>query len=135
MATASSCSLFDFLQDEVKDGSPVRDIIRAIADSCADIAVLARGGGAKQAGTENEFGDAQLEIDLAAEKAIIKRLSQVQHIAVIASEEHPEEKVYHENGTHSVTFDPLDGSSIVACNWAVGSIVCDFSFYIFDLHN
>lgn len=120
----SVCSLFDLVQTDIDDDG-LRDIVVAIAHSCADIAHLARCGGAKRAGTENEFGDAQLEIDLAAEKAIIKRLSNVSQIAVIASEEQPEEQVLDPNGKFSIAFDPLDGSSIVGCNWAVGSIVRD----------
>ncbi len=120
-------SLIDVVENEIDDEA-VRSVVVAIARSCGDVALLARGGGAKRAGTENEFGDAQLVIDLAAEKAIINRLTNVSQIAVIASEEHPEEQVLHANGSYSVAFDPLDGSSIVGCNWAVGSIVCEVTY-------
>ena len=29
----------------------------------------------------------------------------------------------NENGSLIITFDPLDGSSIIGCNWTVGTIV------------
>lgn len=116
-------SIVDFLQ--VVPSGAVASIINAVGDASATISKLARAGGAKQAGSSNEFGDAQLELDLAAEEAIIRKLSKVNVVAVVASEENPNEQVLNENGTHSVAFDPLDGSSIVGCNWAVGSIVRD----------
>jgi sedoheptulose-bisphosphatase len=38
------------------------------------------------------------------------------------SEEQPVLTVLNEEGKYIVTFDPLDGSSIVDCNFTVGSI-------------
>merc|ERR1719476_1339538 len=40
-----------------------------------------------------------------------------------ASEEEPEVRVMHEDGKFSIVWDPLDGSSIVDNNWAVGTIL------------
>lgn len=116
----SEVSLSQVVEDSLSP--PVAAITTSIAEACAHISVLTRHGGAEIAGTVNEFGDEQLEIDLAAEKTIINHLRKQEHVAVIASEEHPQELLVNENGTYSVAFDPLDGSSIIGNNWAVGSI-------------
>lgn len=101
----------------------VRAILLAIAGASQRVCALAgKTGGAVAAGSVNEFGDAQLALDLAAERAITDALRGVESVAVIASEECPEEQFLNEGGSYSVAFDPLDGSSIVGCNWAVGSI-------------
>jgi len=42
---------------------------------------------------------------------------------VASSEEQPREIAISNEGVFAVAFDPLDGSSIIGCNFAVGSIV------------
>lgn len=101
----------------------VRSIMSALASATAEVAALAREGGTEAAGGSNTFGDEQLAIDLAAEAAILRILRTVPAVATVASEENPADQTVHADGTHSVAFDPLDGSSVVASNWAVGSIV------------
>ena len=82
-----------------------------------------------ETGTQNEFGDKQLVADLMAEGIIRDRMKGCRYVGVISSEEDPVETVLfpppqatHENGVYSVAFDPLDGSSIIGSNFAVGSI-------------
>ncbi|KAM0721619.1 hypothetical protein Q7P37_002544 [Cladosporium fusiforme] len=58
-----------------------------------------------QAGTANAFGDDQLNVDVQAENAI---------------REAPADAT---GEVYTVAFDPLDGSSIIAPNWTVGTIV------------
>lgn len=101
----------------------VASIMSALASATAAVSLLAREGGAEAAGASNPFGDEQLALDLAADAAIIRSLEGVPAVAAVASEEHPCERPLHADGTHSVAFDPLDGSSVVGANWAVGSIV------------
>lgn len=43
-------------------------------------------------------------------------------VASAASEESPEKTVLNENGSYYVTFDPIDGSSVIDTNFSVGSI-------------
>jgi sedoheptulose-bisphosphatase len=43
-------------------------------------------------------------------------------VALASSEENPQDITMNETGSYSVAFDPLDGSSIIAAGWAVGSI-------------
>lgn len=90
------------------------------------------------AGSSNSFGDDQLNVDVLAEEAIRLCLAQCPSIVTASSEEDPVEKPVQHAGlpfqvieaeqdrTHgevyTVAFDPLDGSSIIAPNWTVGTI-------------
>jgi sedoheptulose-bisphosphatase len=73
-------------------------------------------------GTRNQFGDHQLDADVKADEVIFRhlRLSGLVHVA--SSEEKPAEVDCGGKG-YSVAFDPLDGSSIIDANFAVGTIV------------
>lgn len=73
--------------------------------------------------TRNTFGDQQLALDVAADGVLMEALRGCGAVHTVSSEETPVEVVMNEGGRLSVAFDPLDGSSIVGCNWAVGSIV------------
>ncbi|KAK5652824.1 hypothetical protein OQA88_9490 [Cercophora sp. LCS_1] len=84
--------------------------------------------------TSNTFGDAQLNVDLLAEQHIRAALASVPCVATASSEEDPEEVAVYPTPsrsspadpapeTYTVAFDPLDGSSIIAPNWTVGTIL------------
>ena len=73
-------------------------------------------------GTSNVFGDAQLSVDVQSDEKIFEILSHSGLVSHAASEEEPELRSLSPDGKFTVCFDPLDGSSIVDCNWAVGSI-------------
>lgn len=73
--------------------------------------------------THNVFGDQQLELDVTADTILMDALRLCGAVHTASSEETPVEVLMNEGGRLSVAFDPLDGSSIVACNWAVGTIV------------
>ena len=79
------------------------------------------------AGTANTFGDDQLNVDVAAENIIRDALAACPSVATASSEEDPVESTVHQvdgsGETYTVAFDPLDGSSIIAPNWTVGTIV------------
>lgn len=72
-------------------------------------------------GTRNAFGDHQLSVDVLADSAIFSLLESSSVVGHAASEEEPVVRSCGA-GEFVVCFDPLDGSSIVDCNWAVGSI-------------
>ena len=76
----------------------------------------------KTLSSRNEFGKLQSDIDLEANKIITKHLKNSQVVAACASEEVPEKTVLNENGSYFVTFDPIDGSSVIECNFSVGAI-------------
>mmetsp|Transcript_11994 Transcript_11994/g.26697 ORF Transcript_11994/g.26697 Transcript_11994/m.26697 type:complete len:268 (+) Transcript_11994:158-961(+) len=69
----------------------------------------------------NEFGDEQLAIDILANNVIFQNLKRAGSVATASSEETPTEDSMGGKG-YSVAFDPLDGSSIIDTNFAVGTI-------------
>ncbi|KAM3145973.1 hypothetical protein pb186bvf_001951 [Paramecium bursaria] len=73
--------------------------------------------------TQNEFGDEQLEADVLCEKIVVDELTKIKHVSHVASEETPEMVKISDKGDYIVTFDPLDGSSIISTNFTVGTIV------------
>jgi fructose-1,6-bisphosphatase I len=77
------------------------------------------------AGSENVHGEKQLKLDLIANDTFVDVLKRNSHVAMLASEEMEEaiETGTKEEEVYSVAFDPLDGSSLVDVNLAVGSIV------------
>jgi sedoheptulose-bisphosphatase len=86
-------------------------------------------------GSSNSFGDEQLNVDVLAEKIIREEIEHCPTIATASSEEDPverpvrsEEKLRSSTAAsgpeiYTIAFDPLDGSSIIAPNWTVGTII------------
>jgi fructose-1,6-bisphosphatase len=70
----------------------------------------------------NEFGEMQLDTDVHTDDMIFKRLKETGVVYAAASEEIPKMNVLNPEGEYIVTFDPLDGSSVIDANFAVGSI-------------
>jgi sedoheptulose-bisphosphatase len=84
------------------------------------------------AGTANAFGDDQLNVDVQAENIIRETLAACPAVVTASSEEDPNEVSTSTHGSttssdgeevYTVSFDPLDGSSIIAPNWTVGTII------------
>mmetsp|Transcript_7237 Transcript_7237/g.19393 ORF Transcript_7237/g.19393 Transcript_7237/m.19393 type:complete len:341 (+) Transcript_7237:84-1106(+) len=73
------------------------------------------------AGSANPFGDQQLKVDMAVDELLFARLQSCPSVEAASSEEQPTIKDMPGKG-YTVVFDPLDGSSIVGANLAVGSI-------------
>jgi sedoheptulose-bisphosphatase len=74
-----------------------------------------------KAGTKNEFGEEQLTLDVLADNLIFAKLKDSGVIANASSEEQAEAVDLGGIG-FSAAFDPLDGSSLVDVNLAVGTI-------------
>ena len=100
-------------------------IICEIANASKYIINAIRTGDLGVAGTSNLYGEQQLELDVLSDRIIQKRLMYSGVIAKMASEEVDEvvEVTVPNNGRYSIAFDPLDGSSLVDVNLAVGTIV------------
>lgn len=116
-------------------------VLPAVIDAVGEIAkALQKAHRVSLAGTANTFGDDQLNVDVAAEEILRKTFAaQCASVVTASSEEDPVEKpVDHDvaggedtaagaAGTaaerYAVAFDPLDGSSIIAPNWTVGTIL------------
>eukprot|EP00873_Tetraselmis_striata_P040044 jgi/Tetstr1/460308/TSEL_005608.t1 len=101
----------------------IRDVIKEMLDACADITEALRSALVTVEGSSNTFGDAQLSVDVIADNIMWEACKNSKVIAYGASEEEPEVKPCNPNGEYTVCWDPLDGSSIVDNNWAVGTMV------------
>ncbi|MFH1546310.1 MAG: fructose-bisphosphatase class I [Patescibacteria group bacterium] len=75
-----------------------------------------------EAGSQNTFGEEQLKLDVLADRIVFEELKKSGVVAVAASEEQSDEIELSKEGEFSAAFDPLDGSSLVDVNLAVGTI-------------
>lgn len=74
------------------------------------------------AGNENVQGEEQKKLDVLSNDMLIESLREVTHCAGMASEEMDAILQGNVDGQYLVTFDPLDGSSNIDINMAVGTI-------------
>lgn len=81
-----------------------------------------------QAGAVNVQGEEQMKLDVFANECMKSALGVAGRVCVIASEEDSEPTPYadHDSAKYAVLMDPLDGSSNIDVNGAVGTI---FSIY------
>ncbi|MAG60763.1 fructose-bisphosphatase class I [archaeon] len=111
----------------------LRRLMACVADVTIDISEDLREVMRGYNGTQNTFGESQIKLDVLADHRLMKHLEQETSFQVrqLASEESDEIKTLSTgDGRYSVTFDPLDGSSVVDANFSVGTIV---GFYEGDL--
>src|SRR5512136_1251755 len=104
-------------------------LICEIAEASKYVINAVRTGDLGVAGTSNLYGEEQLALDVLSDRIIRKRLIKSGVVCKIASEEMDEiyQVTTDSNGMYSVSYDPLDGSSLVDVNLAVGTIVSIFS--------
>ncbi|KAI0384405.1 sedoheptulose-1,7-bisphosphatase [Hypomontagnella monticulosa] len=107
-------------------------VLPTLIDAIAEIAkALRKAQHVSHAGSANTFGDEQLNVDVLAEASIRDAIARCRYVVTASSEEDPVERTVQtpENASsapqehYTVAFDPLDGSSIIAPNWTVGTIV------------
>ncbi|HDS15604.1 MAG TPA: fructose-1,6-bisphosphatase [Proteobacteria bacterium] len=82
------------------------------------------------AGTSNLYGEDQLALDVLADEIIKDRLDHTGRVSRIISEEQSEIIIFDRQGKrggYAVCYDPLDGSSLVDVNLAVGTIVAIYA--------
>ena len=110
---------------EAKCADPeLRSVLGTMFDGCGTITEALR----KELVTvaekqESVFGDVQLGVDVLADDLMWDICKTEPLIKEGASEEEPEVREMHADGKFCVCWDPLDGSSIVDNNWAVGTIL------------
>jgi len=104
-------------------------LICEIAEAGKYVINAVRTGDLGVAGTSNLYGEEQLALDVLSDRIIRKRLVHSGVVCNILSEEMNEIMAVSPdaNGLYSVAYDPLDGSSLVDVNLAVGTIVSIFS--------
>ncbi|MBI4994908.1 fructose-1,6-bisphosphatase [Candidatus Peregrinibacteria bacterium] len=74
------------------------------------------------AGSENVYGEKQLALDIQANQIVLDVLKESGLVASAASEELENIVNFQPSTLFTVVFDPLDASSLVDVNFAVGSI-------------
>lgn len=131
MSQPDSTPLQIDLRRHLRENDEDRDLTRLIceiADASKYIIHAIRTGDLGMAGTSNLYGEQQLALDVLSDRIIIKRLRHSGVVANLLSEECDEIVPIDPDGENrfSVAFDPLDGSSLVDVNMAVGTIVSIF---------
>jgi len=96
--------------------------ILTLADASAAISQIIKTADVGKAGTQNDFGEDQLALDVQADNVIFDALRKAGTVATASSEEQASAVSLNEGGQFAVAFDPLDGSSLVDVNLAVGTI-------------
>lgn len=120
-------SLASVLAEKCTDAS-VRVVIEDLLDVCAAITEALRASLVHVEGGTNDFGDTQLSVDVIADQILWDAVKESSVIREGASEEDPivrnvQQPGQEETAEFTVCWDPLDGSSIVDNNWAVGTMV------------
>ncbi len=93
----------------------------------SDVAKTIRGGFATRQGasdSSNVYGEQQAAMDVWADELLISGLRDSGLVRFVASEEQPDLMTFPGSTSDlGVTIDPLDGSSLIGVNLAVGTIV------------
>ena len=104
----------------------VADIITTITKVGIQISDLLKRGALAdilgEAGNQNVQGEEQKKLDVIANDLLLDALSSNPHCAGVASEELDNATPANQDGDVLVLFDPLDGSSNIDINMAVGTI-------------
>ena len=101
----------------------LRDLVKTIIDQIKPIKDEFLGGDEKT-GTYNIYGEEQAKLDQRANEILLRAFRNSKLVKQTISEE--EKEVIHiisEKGHFGVTIDPLDGSSLIPTNLAVGVII------------
>ena len=122
--TKFQIDLRQHLRDQNISGNLVH-LICEIAEASKYVINAVRTGDLGVAGTSNLYGEEQLALDVLSDRIMRKRLQHSGVVCNIASEEMEEifQVTSNPQGMFSVAYDPLDGSSLVDVNLAVGTIV------------
>lgn len=109
-----------------KTDPAVSDVITTVTEVGKTISQLLRKGALAdilgEAGNQNVQGEEQKKLDVLANDLLLDALAQNKHCAGVASEELDDATPANAEGSLLVLFDPLDGSSNIDINMAVGTI-------------
>jgi fructose-1,6-bisphosphatase I / sedoheptulose-1,7-bisphosphatase len=118
-----------FLIQQVPDGPHGRALAALLVDVAAVIkavsAAVGKGplsGMSGLAGTENVQGEAQKKLDIVSDELFVRGIEWSGLVGALASEEMSDVRFVAGPGRLALVFDPLDGSSNIDVNVAVGSI-------------
>lgn len=118
-------TLNQYLKDHSSNPA-LSDVVITITDIGKNISqLLSKGALADilgEAGNQNVQGEEQKKLDVLANDLLLDALSHNKHCAGVASEELDNATPANNDGSLLVLFDPLDGSSNIDINMAVGTI-------------
>ena len=118
-------TLANYLNDHTTNPA-LNDVITTVTNVGKTISQLLRKGALAdilgEAGNQNVQGEDQKKLDVLANDLLLDALAKNTHCAGVASEELDDAIPANDNGSLLVLFDPLDGSSNIDINMAVGTI-------------
>jgi len=116
-------TLDEILNSKMAD-TGVREVVKDMLNACVKITEAPRVNLVTVADAQNSvFGDVQLGVDVIADKLMWEACKTSKVVQTGASEEEPVLVEVNKDGRFVVCWDPLDGSSIVDNNWAVGTMI------------
>jgi sedoheptulose-bisphosphatase len=116
-------TLDEILNSKMAD-TGVREVVKDMLNACVKITEALRVNLVTVADAQNSvFGDVQLGVDVIADKLMWEACKTSKVVQTGASEEEPVLVEVNKDGRFVVCWDPLDGSSIVDNNWAVGTMI------------
>lgn len=120
-------NLNEFLNNKVKDEALV-SVLKTLMNGICKVSLAVKTSSVSKAGSTNVYGEEQLKLDVLADRIVVDECKKNLLIGFLASEE-MENEIQIEENEFAITYDPLDGSSLVDVNLAVGSI---FGVYKFE---
>ncbi|MBF0659557.1 class 1 fructose-bisphosphatase [Psychrobacter sp. NG25] len=112
--------------DQHSTSTELNDVITTVTNVGKTISQLLRKGALAdilgEAGNQNVQGEDQKKLDVLANDLLLDALAKNTHCAGVASEELDNATPANADGSLLVLFDPLDGSSNIDINMAVGTI-------------
>jgi sedoheptulose-bisphosphatase len=115
-------TLAEVFDQKLKDPK-LRGMVEELLEACVKITEALRVNLVTVNDSSNTFGDKQLTVDVIADDLLWDLAKSSKNVFEASSEEEPEIVKTNPDGQYVLCWDPLDGSSIVDNNWAVGTIV------------
>ncbi len=102
----------------------LQQLILELAETSKYVSHAIKTGEMGYAGTSNLYGEKQLALDVLSNQIITERLDHTGLVSYMASEELDDIMSSHANamGPYSISYDPLDGSSLINTNLSIGTI-------------
>ncbi|MFA6259226.1 MAG: class 1 fructose-bisphosphatase [Candidatus Peribacteraceae bacterium] len=115
-------SLNAHLLEQANVPDALRHLIVDISRGCKYISYAIQTTEAGLAGKVNQFGEEQQKLDVVSDGIVCTFLAESHLVRSYVSEEQREIVELEPTAPYSVAFDPLDGSSLIEANFAIGSI-------------
>ncbi|MDD5469942.1 MAG: fructose-1,6-bisphosphatase [Candidatus Peribacteraceae bacterium] len=115
-------SLNRHLFDDAQVPDALRHLLVDISRAAKYISYAIQTTEAGLAGAVNQFGEEQQKLDVLSDDIVREFLCENHLVSTYVSEEQKEVIELEASAPYSVVFDPLDGSSLIEANFAIGSI-------------